>query len=294
MDAPAAASPSSAALARASSRASACGPVGDLRRVAGGDAPVDLGEPLSGPLGNERRRQLGQASRSSTQRMPSSMAHLDEAAVGPGDLERHDLPLERTRSAGGRRLVAARPGTARRGPGGRCPTWRRSARRDALGHQTLGVAGARTRSPATSAPCADEPIGTRLIDSDPGGDHHVVRAGEHALGGEVDRLLATSRTGGRPWWPAPARDSRRPAHRGAGDVHRLLARPGSRVPTITSSMTCGIDARALHQGAQRVGPAGRPGAPRAAPPWSCPSPEACAPARRSPPQPCRPPNRFRL
>ena len=60
--------------------------------------------------------------------------------------------------------------------------------RDALRHEVRD--SARPGACRTgSAPSTDEPIGTRVMLSTPGGDHDVVRARHHALRGEVQRLL---------------------------------------------------------------------------------------------------------
>ena len=86
--------------------------------------------------------------------------------------------------------------------------------RDALGHEArVGVAGedlVAERDRAGRHRRAHRGGGHHL---DAGGDGDVVGAGDHALGGEVGRLLATSRTGGRRWWRAPTRGSRRRARR---------------------------------------------------------------------------------
>ena len=65
---------------------------------------------------------------------------------------------------------------------------------------------------------------------DAGRHHHVVGAGDHALGGEVGGLLATSRTGGRRSCRAPSRASRRRARR-CGRCSRPARRPASRSPS---------------------------------------------------------------
>ena len=68
----------------------------------------------------------------------------------------------------------------------------------------------------------DEPIGTRLMFSTPGRDHDVVRAGDHALRGEVRGLLrraALAVDGGADRRLGEAGRERRVA----ADVERLVA-----------------------------------------------------------------------
>ena len=116
--------PSSAARsALAISRAD--GAVGDLRRRAGGDRPVDLREAGLDPLVDERRGAARARPSSVVARRPSSAVTRRREPSSSTTSTRHDLVAEHAPVGGAAgELLGAQAELVELGRG-RCPTWRR-------------------------------------------------------------------------------------------------------------------------------------------------------------------------
>ena len=189
-------------------------PVGDLRRIAGGD-PAVLGE---------GRLELGQRlhRRAGTDALVGG--HQLGAAV---DIDRHrdDLVLEPALGGGGLGPALALGSVAVEVLPREAVLVGDHVGPDALGRQAgLGVAGLHGGGERRAHPPLDDrgPHRGPGHDLDPGGDHHVVGAGHHPLRREVEGLLAGSalaidRGGRHGLGPAGGQ------HRVAPDVERLLA-----------------------------------------------------------------------
>ena len=181
--------------------------------------------------------------------MPSSSV-ITVAAPSTLDRHRHDLAVEPAPRRWPAPPAAATRARTRRGPRARAPTSRRSAR------PRCPAARGRDSAPTRRGPNGSAAEHRRAHRHpahalDAGRDHDVVRARDHALGGEVQRPVATTRTAGRRWCPAPM--SGNPAASSALRPMLNACSPTCETqPMITSSTTRGVEVVALHERVEHV------------------------------------------
>ena len=155
------------------------------RRVARGDLPIDLRKAQGHLFGVEGRLELGE--RRGGRLGADGLVGVDHAAVGQG--HRQQLAREGSGCRGRRRTPVRLGGELVELGAVEVPLGRDQLGRDALVHQPLRVArrDARTERRRSLSRRAERHPAHHL---DAGRDDDVVRAGDHALRGEVRGLLA--------------------------------------------------------------------------------------------------------